>query len=139
VGKYGPGRVLIAGTENADRSLLRLNARRIGMRNLGYGIRRPGVWSMRRHFLWIITFMFLASFNNGIAGTSCKDYYYATECKADSACTWESGKKNKSTCKKKEAATGCASHKSEFYCEANHCKWDSLSKGNKCTESTEQH
>jgi hypothetical protein len=95
---------------------------------------------MRSHFLWIIAFaVFLASFSmNGIALASCKDHYYETECKADSACTWESGKKDKPTCKSKEATSGCASHKSEFYCEANRCKWDILSKGGKCTESTEQ-
>ena len=97
---------------------------------------------MRRHFLWITAFVvFLASSSmNGIAGTSCKDHYYQTECSADPSCKWEVGKNNKPTCKKKDVTTGCASHKSEFYCEANHCKWDILSKGSKCTESTgEQH
>ena len=94
---------------------------------------------MRHHFLWITAFVvFLASFSmNGIARTSCKDHYYETECTADPSCNWESGKKSK--CEKKEATTGCASHKSEFYCEANHCTWDTLSTGNKCTESTREH
>ena len=67
----------------------------------------------------------------------CSEHHFKSECDPDSSCGWDS---KKSKCKTKDVPTGCASHKSQFYCEANHCKWDILSKGSKCTESTgEQH
>jgi hypothetical protein len=61
----------------------------------------------------------------------CSDHLYETVCEDDSSCKWDS---KKSKCGNKEASTGCKSHKSEFYCEANHCQWDILRKGNKCFE-----
>jgi hypothetical protein len=61
----------------------------------------------------------------------CSDHNYKTECDDDSKCKWDS---KKSKCGTKNVSTGCKSHKSEFYCEANHCQWDIMRKGNKCTE-----
>jgi hypothetical protein len=63
----------------------------------------------------------------------CSDHNYKTECDDDSSCKWDS---KKSKCKTKDVTTGCASHKSQYYCEANHCQWDIMRKGNKCIEST---
>jgi hypothetical protein len=63
----------------------------------------------------------------------CSEQNYKTECEDDSKCKWES---KKSKCRTKEASTGCSSHESEFYCEANHCQWDIMRKGNKCIERT---
>ena len=75
----------------------------------------------------LLTFVVIPS--SRFAG--CSEHDYETECEDDSKCNWDS---KKSKCRNKEASTGCSSHKSEFYCEANHCQWDVLRKGNKCFE-----
>jgi hypothetical protein len=89
--------------------------------------------AMKNLFALAALLTLLATPSPSFAG--CSEHNYRTECKDDSSCEWDS-KKDK--CRNKEATTGCASHKSEFYCEANHCKWDILRKGNKCTESTSE-
>jgi hypothetical protein len=81
-----------------------------------------------RQFLSITTFvLFLAGSSISIAGTSCGDHYYETECRDDPSCTWDtgSGKNPKPKCKKKESFVGCDSHKSEIYCAPNGCLRDS--------------
>jgi hypothetical protein len=71
----------------------------------------------------IIAFvMCLVTSSISIADESCKAHEYETVCKEDSSCEWDD---KKSKCKNKKVYTGCSSH-SEFYCEANGCRWNSM-------------
>jgi hypothetical protein len=83
-----------------------------------------------KYLFALATFLtFVAISSPSFAG--CSEHYYKTDCADDSSCKWDS---KKSKCTNKDVSRGCASHKSEFYCEAHHCQWDIMRKGNKCTE-----
>src|SRR5262245_60813293 len=87
-----------------------------------------------RQFLSITAFVvFLASSVSSIAEAGCKEHEYESECAEDPSCTWGKGtsKGAQLHCSVKKTYIGCGSH-SEFYCEANGCRWDAEER--KCTD-----
>jgi hypothetical protein len=89
---------------------------------------------MRMRYCLVAFVVFLASSSiSSNAEAACKDHVYESECAEDPSCTWGKGtsKGAQLHCSVKKTYIGCGSH-SEFYCEANGCRWDAEER--KCTD-----